>query len=478
MELVKVAPGRNAAVEIHIDCRSYKVVGNVHGDLAEVFSQPFENDAHDMGRELYVGLVVEQVKGAGAIELQGGCHTAGLRLRLLQKLLVQVLEQGRLAVPDPQGHIPVDQPHTAVNHGLFDGLQAVLAAHHQFTQGQQKIRFHGKRAFVIVQIKLDVHRVDMVGGAGRDLHHLAAQPPHQRGIFPHRIDNDNAVFGDSEKHVDDLALCGKTLAGARGAEIQAVGRFQLLAIRHDDVVGKGVHAVVEGRPGHPQLPGHKGDKDRRGAGSHAPLDFHLVISQGQRGHKALLLLPVQPLQSAVVFLRDAAHREHIVFQPLAGGRDIDNRKRQEEHPLVAGLQIGQELRRVLAECNQVRGQDVGIVPGPHRFPLFLHLHFPDVGELALDGLNGLELIHRLNMERNRHFRIQLQDLRQELVRELGRQNLQVGRRAPVLADAECPGLPEVEAVRRDIVLCAKPGFGDVLPGEAERLPVAGVHLAV
>ena len=77
-----------------------------------------------------------------------------------------------------------------------------------------------------------------------------------------------------------------------------------------------------------------------------------------------------------------------------------------------------------------------------------------------------------------HFRIQLQDLRQELVRELGRQNLQVGRRAPVLTDAERPGLPEVEAVRRDIILCAKPGFGDVLPGEAERLPVAGVHLAV
>ena len=189
-------------------------------------------------------------------------------------------------------------------------------------------------------------------------------------------------------------------------------------------------------------------------------------------------MPVQPLQGAVVFLRDAAHREHIVFQPLAGGRDIDNRKRQEEHPLVAGLQIGQELRRVLAERNQVRGQDVGIVPGPHRLALFLHLHFADVGELALDGLNGLELIHGLNMERNRHFRIQLQDLRQELVRELGRQNLQVGRRAPVLADAERPGLPEVEAVRRDIVLCAEPGFGDVLPGEAERLPVAGVHLAV
>ena len=91
----------------------------------------------------------------------------------------------------------------------------------------------------------------MAGGAGGDFHHLAAQPANQRGIFPHRIDNDNAVFGDSQKHVDDLTLCGEALAGARGAEIKAVGRFQLFAVSHDDVVGKGVHAVVEGRPGHP-----------------------------------------------------------------------------------------------------------------------------------------------------------------------------------------------------------------------------------
>ena len=40
--------------------------------------------------------------------------------------------------------------------------------------------------------------------------------------------------------------------------------------------------------------------------------------------------------------------------------------------------------------------------------------------LALDGLNGFKLIHRLNMERDRHFRIHLQNLRKELVGELGR----------------------------------------------------------
>ena len=122
MKLIKVAPGRNTVVEIHVDRRSDKIVGDVHGDLPQVFPQPFEDDAHHAGGQVHIGRVVEQVEGAGAVELQGGCHPPGLRLRLFQKLLIQVLEQGRLAVPDPQGHIPVDEPHTAVDYRLFDRL--------------------------------------------------------------------------------------------------------------------------------------------------------------------------------------------------------------------------------------------------------------------------------------------------------------------------------------------------------------------
>ena len=71
MKLVKVAPGRNAVVEIHVDRRSDKIVGDVHGDLPQVFPQPFEDDAHHTGGQVHIGRVVEQVEGAGAVELQG-----------------------------------------------------------------------------------------------------------------------------------------------------------------------------------------------------------------------------------------------------------------------------------------------------------------------------------------------------------------------------------------------------------------------
>ena len=50
-------------------------------------------------------------------------------------------------------------------------------------------------------IQPDVHRVDMAGGAGGDLNDLPAQPPHQRGIFAHRVYDQNPVLGDGEEHV-------------------------------------------------------------------------------------------------------------------------------------------------------------------------------------------------------------------------------------------------------------------------------------
>ncbi len=49
------------------------------------------------------------------------------------------------------------------------------------------------------------------------------------------------------------------------------------------------------------------------------LNFNAVVAERQRGHKALLLLPVQPLDGAVIFLRDAVHGEQVVFQPLPRG---------------------------------------------------------------------------------------------------------------------------------------------------------------
>lgn len=222
MELVKVAPCSDPGLVVGVHRRRDKLIGGVHGDLAEVFAQPFEDDTHHPGIEVDIGGVVEQVEGAGAVELQRRCHTAGLRLRLFQKLLVQILQQRGLGRFQPQRHFPVHQPHTAVNHGFLNGLQALPSAHDQLAQGQQKIRLHGKRTFIVVGVHLQIHRRNVVGAVRGDVDDLPAQPLHQRGVFAHRVYHDDPVISGKE-HIDQLPFSGKALAGARGTEVHPVG---------------------------------------------------------------------------------------------------------------------------------------------------------------------------------------------------------------------------------------------------------------
>ena len=76
----------------------------------------------------------------------------------------------------------------------------------------------------------------MVGTIRGDLDDLSTQALDQRGIFSHGINHHNAVIG-GEEHIDKLTLCGETLARSRGAKVQTVGRFQLFAVCHNDIVG-------------------------------------------------------------------------------------------------------------------------------------------------------------------------------------------------------------------------------------------------
>ena len=78
-----------------------------------------------------------------------------------------------------------------------------------------------------------------------------------------------------------------------------------------------------------------------------------LLSDLQSRNERMFLLPVQTAQSAVVFLRDAAHREHIVFKALPGGSEVHHRKGQQEHSLVAALQVREQLGGVLGKGNEV-----------------------------------------------------------------------------------------------------------------------------
>ena len=79
-----------------------------------------------------------------------------------------------------------------------------------------------------------------------------------------------------------------------------------------------VDAIVHSGPALEKLLRHKGHEHRHVGGGKAALNLYLVDAQRQTGHKALLLLVVQPDKGTVVLLRHTRRLEHIVAQLLLG----------------------------------------------------------------------------------------------------------------------------------------------------------------
>ena len=71
------------------------------------------------------------------------------------------------------------------------------------------------------------------------------QTIHQRCVLRFRVTDDDIIIG-KQKAVGNLTLGTERLTGTRRTQNQAVGVFQQLSIHHDEVVGQGIDAVVQG----------------------------------------------------------------------------------------------------------------------------------------------------------------------------------------------------------------------------------------
>ena len=71
------------------------------------------------------------------------------------------------------------------------------------------------------------------------------QTIHQRCVLRFRVTDDDIIIG-KQKAVGNLTLGAERLTGTRRTQNQAVGVFQQLSVHHDEVVGQGVDAVVQG----------------------------------------------------------------------------------------------------------------------------------------------------------------------------------------------------------------------------------------
>ena len=107
----------------------YLVLDDQHADFLELLAQFFNVIRHHTAVNIYIGLVVKNIEGASDIDFQRRCDVLSFLLILFPQLLIEITEDGHVLRARVIEIVPIDQPHTAVDDGLFYRHKAVLAAH-------------------------------------------------------------------------------------------------------------------------------------------------------------------------------------------------------------------------------------------------------------------------------------------------------------------------------------------------------------
>ena len=293
------------------------------------------------------------------------------------------------------------------------------------------------------------------------------QPLNQRRILGFRVADEDIVVGD-EKHVGDFALGAERFAAAGNAQNQTVGVFQQFAVDHNEVAAHRVDPVIERfAAGLEKLLRRERHKDGNRAGRQPTAEVQRILAQRKAGNQGVFLLEIQPDQRAVHRLRDALCLQDVVFKLALRVRRVDDDQRKQEHALIVALQVLQQLFRFLAVSRQIGGNDVHIVSGADGFFLFLDFGAVKLGDLVLDRFDGFRLVERMNVHGNEQAAFHIEKVFQRAVAEFGRENLQIGRGAVGLADAERPSILKLKRGRRDEILRRQPGWNQPAPVKAE-----------
>ena len=444
------------------------ILNDEHSELLELLAQLLDVVAHEAVIDIYIRPVIEDIQRAVNIDFKGSRNALCLRFGLLAQDIVEVFENGHFLRHGIREVVLIDHADASVNDGLLNRLQALLAADNQLAHGKDEVGFQRQRVFLFGVVEVDVQRIDVVRAYRRDADDLTAELLDKGEILCFGVTDDDVILGD-EEGIGHLSLCREGFTAAGSAEDQPVGVLELLAVYHDHVVGQSIQTVIESLTLLKKLLRHKRDKDCRRRGGQATLDLNLVETDGKAAHQTFLLLEVQPLENAVVLLRDGCRLEHRVFELLAGACGVHQKDGDEEHSLIPCLEVLQQTLRLTAEGSEIGRKNVHVVAGTDSLFLLFDLHLVEVGDLHLDGLDSFCLIDGADMKIDRDVAVHVKEVSEHTVIQLRREDLQEAHRADGLAHLEALAFTEIEGGGSDEVLTAQSGTGNHVKGEAERL---------
>ena len=449
------------------------ILHNQHTELLELLAEFADVIADEAVVDIHIRSVIEDVQRAVNIDFKGSCDALCLRFLLISQNVVEVFEDRHFLRLGVCKKLLIDHADTAVNDGLLNRLQAVLAADNQLTHGEDEVGFQRQRVFLFGVVRVDVQRIDVIRADRRDADDLTAELLNKGEILGFGVADDDVILRD-EEGVRHFTLGGEGLTGTGCAEDQPVGVLELLAVNHNHVVGQRIQPVVESFAALKKLLRGERHENRCAGSGQSALNLHLIDSDRQRGHQPFLLLKIKTLERTVILLGNGGGLEHRVFELLAVGCRVHDEDGHEEQPLVAGLEILQQTLRLTAEGGEIGRDDVHIVAGADCLFLLFNLHLVEVGDLRLDALDCLRLVNRPDMKIDRDVAVHLKEVGKHTVIEFRREDLQEARRADGSAHLEALAFTEVKGSGRDEILRTESCPSNHVKGKAERL--IGVHV--
>ena len=473
MELVHVVARCLVLGAVDGDSVPHLILHNQHTELFKLLAEFADVIADEAVVDIHIRSVIEDVQRAVNIDFKGSCDALRLRLLLISQNVVEVFEDRHFLRLGVCKKLLIDHANTAVNDGLLNRLQAVLAADNQFTHGEDEVGFQRQRVFLFGVVRVDVQRIDVIRADRRNADDLTTELLHKGEILGFGVTDDDVILRD-EEGVRHFALCGEGLTGTGRTQDQPVGVFELLAVNHDHVVGQRIQPVVESFAALKKLLRGEWHENRRAGSGQSAFDLHLIDADRQRGHQPFLLLKVKTLERTVILLGNGGGLEHRIFELLAIGCRIHDEDGHKKQSLIAGLEILQQTLRLTAKGGEIGRDDVHIVAGADRLFLLFNLHLVEVGDLRLDALDCLRLVNRPDMKIDRDVAVHLKEVGKHTVIEFRREDLQEAHRTDGSAHLEALAFTEVKGSGRDEVLAGKPCPGNHIEGKAERL--IGVHI--
>ena len=132
------------------------------------------------------------------------------------------------------------------------------------------------------------------------------------------------------------------------------------------------------------------------------------------------------------------------------------------------MQILQELFGLDTISGKVGRDDVHVISGTDSFFLFLDFAAVQIGDFSLHRLDGLDLIHRLDMQADNQVGFHIQKIGQHPVIQFRGENLHERNRPVLFTHAELLAGAELKGAGGDKVLGGQAAGGEPVPLKTER----------